>query len=499
MSMRTSGILLHITSLPSPHGVGTMGAEARRFADFLSGAGQKYWQILPLGPTGYGDSPYQTFSSFAGNPYLIDLDELVSEGLLTAEEVSGADGGCNEYTDYGRLFGTRPALLKTAFARGRELAEGEPARNFYRENAAWLSDYAVFMSAKELFCGKPWYEWPDDLRFHNRLKELSDSRRAELSAGVGYHKFVQFLFFRQWNALRRYAHEKGVEFIGDVPIYVPLDSADVWASPENFQLDEGLRPRLVAGVPPDSFTADGQLWGNPLYDWDAMAGDGYAWWKARLSAAACMFDIVRIDHFRGISAYWAVPAGETTAKNGSWKPGPGSAFTDAVKAAFPGLRFIAEDLGYLTPEVRRLVEQSGFPGMKVLEFAFDSREPSDYLPHTYERNCVCYTGTHDNATLCQWLNELAPRDTAYAKAYLGLNKEEGFANGIIRGGMASSADTFIAQMQDWLGLGGQARMNTPGTFGSPNWCWRMSADALTADLQKRIHDAAVLYGRAGGK
>ena len=499
--MRKAGILLHITSLPSPHGVGTLGAQARCFVDFLSGAGQSCWQILPLGPTGYGDSPYQTFSTFAGNPYLIDLDELVTMGLLTAQEVSAADGGGDTEVDFGRLYENRRPLLQKACLRGWDSFSGE-IEIFRKQNESWLPDCALYMAAKDRFGGTPWYDWPEELRACHISPEgaqTAEAWREKLDAEVKYHIFVQFLFFRQWNALRDYARGHGIKFIGDVPIYVPLDSADVWASPGSFQLDGSLRPSQVAGVPPDGFSADGQLWGNPLYDWEAMEKDGFRWWKARLRAAGRMFDIVRIDHFRGLSAYWSVPAGETTAKNGSWRPGPGRAFIDAVKNEFPDMRFIAEDLGYLNEDVRRLVEYSGFPGMKVLEFAFDPREPSDYLPHTYDKNCVCYTGTHDNATLVQWLGELSVGDREYARAYLGLNGEEGYPAGVIRGGMASSAELFMAQMQDWLELGGEARMNTPGTFGAPNWRWRMRADALTDSLQKRIHDTTGLYGRGGGK
>ena len=488
--MRQSGILLHISSLPSPHGVGTLGSWAYRFVDFLSGAGQSYWQILPLGPTGYGDSPYQTFSAFAGNPYLIDLDFLAADGLLTAEEISSADTS-GETVDFGRLYETRPALLKLACSRGFA-RDAQAVSRFAADNGGWLQSYALFMAAKEYFGGKPWYEWPDEIRLcRGRCAEYEALLRHE----IDYHVYVQFLFNRQWTALKSYAAEKGIEFIGDVPIYVPLDSADVWANPQLFQLDADMRPREVAGVPPDAFTADGQLWGNPLYDWDAMARDGYRWWQNRLNAAAKLFDVVRIDHFRGLASYWAVPAGEKTAKNGKWRSGPGKPFISAVKNGCPSIRFIAEDLGYLTDDVRELLEFSGFPGMKILEFAFDCREPSNYLPHTYGENCVCYVGTHDNATLVQWLCELRDEDHEYAKKYLGLNLEEGYAAGVIRGGMASVAELFIVQMQDWLELGANARMNTPGSFGAPNWRWRMKADALNCKLQKNIYNTTVLYGR----
>ena len=423
--MRQSGILLHITSLPSPHGVGTLGSWAYRFVDFLSGAGQSYWQILPLGPTGYGDSPYQTFSAFAGNPYLIDLDFLAADGLLTAEEISSADTS-GETVDFGRLYETRPALLKLACSRGFA-RDAQAVSRFAADNGGWLQSYALFMAVKEYFGGKPWYEWPDEIRLcRGRCAEYEALLRHE----IDYHVYAQFLFNRQWTALKSYAAEKGIEFIGDVPIYVPLDSADVWANPQLFQLDADMRPREVAGVPPDAFTADGQLWGNPLYDWDAMARDGYRWWQNRLNAAAKLFDVVRIDHFRGLASYWAVPAGEKTAKNGKWRSGPGKPFISAVKNGCPSIRFIAEDLGYLTDDVRELLEFSGFPGMKILEFAFDCREPSNYLPDRYPENCICYTGTHDNETLIQWCEGLDAECDAYAREYLGISAADDLADAL---------------------------------------------------------------------
>jgi len=489
--MRESGILMHITSLPNAYGIGTMGKCAYDFVDFLCEAGQRYWQILPLSPTGYGDSPYQAFSTFAGNHYLIDLDMLIEEGLLTQEEVEGVTWGTNAArVDYGCLYENRTKLLHLAY---RRFIPDADFVSFVRENEDWLEDYGLFMALKEKFRGKPWQNW--SLSLMMRFPEVIADCRRELSDTIRFQQFLQYLFFRQWKALRSYANEKGIRIIGDVPIYVPLDSADVWAEPQLFQLDASCRPKRVAGCPPDSFSADGQLWGNPLYDWDKMKKTGYQWWIRRLSAAARMYDVVRFDHFRGFESYWSIPAGDKTAAFGRWEKGPGMDFIDAVRTALPELDFIAEDLGYVTPEVRKLQEDSGYPGMKVLQFAFDSRESSDYLPHTYPVNSVCYSGTHDNLTMVQWLQEAAPEDIAFAKEYLGLSYEEGYLRGIIRGCMASVSRLCIIQMQDWLELGAFARMNFPGTLSSDNWSWRAEPGFITPELTKRICDTTRRYGR----
>ena len=490
--MRKSGILMHISSLPSPYGIGSMGKCAYEFVDFLEAAGQSYWQILPLCPTGYGDSPYQSFSTFAGNPYLIDLDMLVEEGLLNRDEVEAQSWGESKTkVDYGCLYNNRGKLLKHAFARF--VPDAEFGR-FVEENNEWLEDFGLFMALKEKFRGKPWQNWSVSLMM--RLPEIMASCRRELEEEIRFQYFQQYLFFRQWKALRGYANGKGIRIIGDVPIYVPLDSADVWANPQLFQLDGSCRPKLVAGCPPDSFTAEGQLWGNPLYEWERMKQTGYDWWIRRLRAAAKMYDVVRLDHFRGFESYWAVPAGDKTAANGTWKQGPGMDFIGAIRQALPELDFIAEDLGYLTPEVKKLQRDSGYPGMKVLQFAFDSREESDYLPHTYTRHSVCYTGTHDNLTLQQWFEEAAPEDIALAKNYLGLNREEGYVWGMIRGCMGSVSDLCVVQMQDYLGLGGEARMNFPGTLSSSNWSWRAEKGFITEVLTARILEITKRYGRA---
>ena len=490
--MRKSGILMHVTSLPSPYGIGSMGKCAYEFVDFLCQAGQSYWQVLPLNPTGYGDSPYQSFSSYAGNHYLIDLDMLIGEGLLTQEEVDGVDWGCDDSrVDFGRMYADRSKILYLAYQR---FTPDQQYQRFVAENAGWLEDHALFMSLKELNNGRPWYEWSISLMM--RIPEIIQSVRQDNDDTIRFHRFLQYQFFRQWKALRRYANEKGIKIIGDVPIYVPLDSVDVWSHPELFQLDANCRPTAVAGCPPDSFTADGQLWGNPLYDWVKMANTDFAWWVDRLAAAAKMFDAVRLDHFRGFESYWAVPAGDKTAVGGSWQKGPGEAYIRAIQTALPDLEFIAEDLGYVTPEVRRLQELSGYPGMKVLQFAFDSRESADYLPHTYPVNSVCYTGTHDNLTLAQWLQEADPQDIALAKAYLGLNEEEGPVWGMIRGGMGSVSRLCVIQMQDYLELDGSARMNFPGTLSSDNWTWRAGKDMISGSLAERILQITRRYGRA---
>ena len=492
--MRASGIILHITSLPSPHGVGTLGAEAREFADFLRKAGQKYWQILPLGPTGYGDSPYQTDSAFAGNPYLIDLEQLITDGLLTREEVDAVSFGSDPArTDYGALYAGRFDLLRRACERGWD-KERENVDTFYRENESWLRSYALYTAAKRHFGMRPWIEWEDEELRLRRSEEVLRRYEELLAEDIRFCIFTQYLFFRQWNALRAYIREQGIRIIGDVPIYVPLDSADVWAEGEYFQLDDQCRPTEVAGVPPDYFTADGQLWGNPLYDYEAMQKDGFEWWIRRIGGAAKLYDVIRIDHFRGFESYWAVPYGETTAKNGRWVKGPGMALVGVLTGWFHDIEFIAEDLGYPTPEVTQLLADSRLPGMKVLEFAFDSRDTSSYLPHSYGENCICYTGTHDNAPLALWRTEADKADIAFAVEYLGLNEKEGFNRGIIRGGMSSVAKLFVAQMQDWLDLGAGHRMNVPGT-GCGNWTWRLLSGEADKRLAKRIHEMTRIYGR----
>ena len=470
---RSSGILLPISALPSRYGIGTMGREAYAFADFLRAAGQKYWQLLPLGPTSYGDSPYQSFSTFAGNPYFIDLEMLAEDGLLDPADLEQADWGDDpRYVDYGKIYASRFQVLRKAFQKG-----------YPRDREA----VEAFRSAN------PWLEWPDeDIRL--RRSGAVERCRRELAEDDAFYSYLQYLFYRQWDSLRDYIHSLGIRIIGDMPIYVAMDSADVWAEPEFFQLGEGLVPTEVSGVPPDYFTADGQLWGNPLYDYERMKKDGYDWWIRRLAGAGRLFDIIRIDHFRGLESYWAVPYGETTAKNGRWRKGPGMDLVGVLTRWFHDLQFIAEDLGFLTPAVHELLAESGLPGMKVLEFAFDTREPSNYLPHTYDRHCVCYVGTHDNETVMQWREQADRSSVTMARKYLGLSEAEGFHWGMIRGGMSSVADTFVVQMQDCLGLGAEGRMNTPGILGG-NWQWRLLPGEASPALAKKLLQYARLYGR----
>ena len=491
--MRESGILMHITSLPSPYGIGTMGAEAFKFVDFLKSAGQSLWQILPLTPTGYGDSPYQSCSTFAGNHYLIDLDLLIGQGLLQEEEVKTITWSYrDDKVDFGTQYNNRLAVLRKAYSR---FADQEALDGFCRQQAVWLPDFALFMALKDRNGGKPWYQWEDALKY--RDSEAIWNARQELKNEIRFYCFVQYLFFTQWTALRSYAHNNGVRIIGDVPIYVPYDSVDVWSNPELFQLDAAMNPTDVAGCPPDAFSDDGQLWGNPLYRWDVIGKDGFGWWIRRLAAAGELYDIVRLDHFRGFEAYWAVPYGHATARNGRWIKGPGMDFVNAVKNHLPHVSLIAEDLGFLTQEVLDLRDESGYPGMKVLEFAFDSREPSEYLPHTYTTNSVCYVGTHDNMTMRQWFDTAEKEAVQYASEYMCLNEQEGLVWGTIRTAMASVSDQCVVQMQDYLDLGGEARMNFPGTCDGTNWTWRAKSGVFTDALAAKIRKLTVLYGRLG--
>ncbi len=488
--MRSSGILMHITSLPGPYGIGTMGEKAYGFVDFLEKAEQSWWQILPLSPTGYGDSPYQSASAFAGNPYLIDLDLLNKDGLLQPEDYQGLQWESKENTvDYGLIWQHRQAVLRKAYSR---FTGSEEFDSFCRDNSSWLADYALFMALKDRFGGAPWYQWEEPLK--HRSSDALWNARQELKDEIRFYNFQQFLFLRQWQALKSYAAEKGIRIIGDVPIYVPLDSADVWSDPESFLLDENLQPTAVAGCPPDAFSEDGQLWGNPLYDWKAMQKDGYSWWLRRLSYAGKLYDVVRLDHFRAFEAYWSVPYGDSNARGGHWVKGPDMDFIRAVKNGLPELSIIAEDLGFLTQEVLDLRDASGFPGMKVLQFAFDSMDDSQYLPHNYIPNTVCYTGTHDNMTTAQWLQSLPEEVRAYAVCYMGLKNEKDVW-GVIRTAHSSVSRLCIVPMQDYLELGGESRMNFPGTTAA-NWTWRAHYDFAGDDLAKRIAAVTQLYYRA---
>ncbi|MBE6962466.1 MAG: 4-alpha-glucanotransferase [Ruminococcaceae bacterium] len=491
---RSCGILMPISALPSPYGIGTLGQEAYDFVDFLAASQHFWWQLLPVGPTSYGDSPYQSFSAYAGNPYFVDLVTLKNDGLVTQDELNSVDWGSDPTrVDYKTIYDNRFVLLEKALQRG--WAQDEKAvLAFAKENAGWLEDYVLFMALKRRFGMVAWTEWPDeDIRLHRPA--AVERYRRELAEDIRLFTYIQYLFYQQWDRLRTYAHSKGVGIIGDMPIYVAMDSADVWAEPGSFQLDERNVPIEVSGCPPDSFSADGQLWGNPLYNWDVMKRDGYGWWIRRIAGAARLYDVLRIDHFRGLESYWAVPYGAKTAKDGRWVKGPGMDLMRVLISWFPNIRFIAEDLGFLTPEVHQLLKDSGLPGMKVLEFAFDSREPSNYLPHTYDSNCVCYAGTHDNPPILLWKEEADAADIDMAVRYLGLNEQEGFHWGILRGGMSSVADLFVAQMQDYLGLGAGARMNVPGVLGG-NWQWRMKKGQLDEALAEKLAGMARIYGRS---
>ncbi len=491
--MRESGILLHVSSLPSDYGIGSLGKSAYSFIDFLKRAGQKCWQMLPINPTGYGDSPYQALSTFAGNPYLIDLDLLVEDGLLTQTEVSQPAWGDNAAkVDYGLLYQHRLPLLYKAFQRF-DSGNHEEFKQFVEREKWWLEDFAMFMALKKENQQAPWTEWEDDVRL--RKPHALKAAEKRLGEQMEFHYFLQFVFYRQWNQLRQYAAEQGITLIGDVPIYVPMDSADVWSAPDNFQLDENRMPTVVAGCPPDAFAANGQRWGNPIYDWNRMREDGFRWWISRLRAAARLFDRVRIDHFRGIESYWSIPVEEETAVNGKWRKGPGMDLIYAIHRELPDAKFIAEDLGFLTPEVIEMQRQSGFPGMKILQFAFDSRESGNYMPYTYIPNSICYTGTHDNETLLQWTQSIDSESLQLAMDYLQLKDAERLPRAMICCGMASVSDLFVAQMQDYLGLGAGARMNKPSTLDEHNWTWRVTKSQLTPELADEILRLTKLYGR----
>ena len=489
---RSSGILFPISSLPSPYGIGTFGKAAYEFADFLKAAGQKYWQVLPLGPTSYGDSPYQSFSTNAGNPYFIDLDMLIEDGLLTKEEVKKEKWGTNpRYVDYGQIYISRFRVLEKAKERGYKSLINEIGA--FVDDNPWVENYALFMALKKHFNMISWQEWPEeDIRLHDKDAVLK--YKMELAEDMEFYIFIQYLFFKQWDKLKKYINGLGIEIIGDLPIYVALDSCDVWAEPEFFSLDDENYPVEVAGVPPDYFSADGQLWGNPCYDWDAMKKDDYRWWLRRIEGAVKLYDVLRIDHFRGFDEYWAVPAGQETAKNGQWKPGPGMDLVGLLSSTFPKTEFIAEDLGQPSPTVVKLLNDSKWPGMKVLEFAFDSGEANNYQPHTYDKNCICYTGTHDNATVMEWYQTAKKADRKYAKEYLGISRFEKFNWGMIRGGMSSVAVLFVAQMQDYLGLGKFNRINIPGTK-SGNWQWRLLKNELSEELAEKILQLVHMYER----
>ncbi len=490
--MRTCGVLLPITSLPSKYGIGCFSREAYEFVDKLKAAGQKNWQILPLGPTGYGDSPYQSFSTFAGNPYYIDLEQLIEEGLLTEEECEACDFGDNDrYVDYEKIYFGRFPILRKAFER---FMPDEEFAGFCEENAYWLEDYSLYMAVKDANGGKSWIEWEEGLR--NRQPEALEQAREELKDDIAFYRFQQYEFIKQWTALKSYANDQGIRIIGDIPIYVAFDGADTWANPEMFQFTEENLPSAVAGCPPDAFSATGQLWGNPLYKWEYHKKQGYEWWMRRVKYCFELYDIVRIDHFRGFDAYYSIPYGDKTAENGHWEEGPGYNLFRTMKEKLGDLPIIAEDLGFLTDSVMKLLKDTGYPGMKVLQFAFDSRDESDYQPHLYTNNCVVYTGTHDNDTVLGWDQAISDADRTYAREYMRNEGSEGeqLAWDFICTALRSVADMAIIPIQDYLALGSEARINTPSTLGD-NWKWRMLPEEFTDELAKRMRRAAKLYGR----
>ncbi len=493
---RSAGILLPVSSLPSEYGIGCFSESAYRFVDWLKKAGQTYWQILPLGPTSYGDSPYQSFSTFAGNPYFIDLEKFIKDGILTKEECDAVDLGNNKASvDYYKMYYNRYPLLKKAFSNSR-IQEEEEFIRFCQENE-WLEDYSLFMAIKDTFGGLAWSEWEEDIRL--RKPEAMKRYQEELAEDILFYQFLQYHFYRQWNQLKKYANDNGIQIVGDIPIYVAFDSADTWAQPELFQLDESNQPKAVAGCPPDGFSADGQLWGNPLYDWEKHKTTGYEWWISRLAHCFQLYDVVRIDHFRGFDEYYSIPYGEATAVNGHWEKGPGMDLFWAVEKALGKREVIAEDLGFMTDSVRKLVQDSGFPNMKVLEFAFDSRDTgssNDYLPHNYNENCVAYTGTHDNQTIQSWFETISEEERKMAREYLcdTCTPESKLYKSFIALIMRSKANVCIIPMQDYLGYDDQSRMNQPSTVGH-NWKWRLKKDDLSEMLCDEVKHMTQLYGR----
>jgi 4-alpha-glucanotransferase len=505
-SSRSSGILLHPTSLPGRFGIGELGKEAFHFVGFLHRARQRVWQVLPLGPTGYGDSPYQVFSAFAGNPLLISLESLAEEGLLSADDLSEAPAFPESRVDFGAVIRFKFPLLRKSFEQFRKAQPADCRKfdEFCETHAGWLEDYALFMAVKDAHGGQAWNQWDPAIAL--RQPEAVEAWRRRLAQEVVCWKFWQFLFFRQWRALKEHCHAHHIQIMGDIPIFVARDSSDVWSHPRLFHLDEDGNPTVVAGVPPDYFSATGQLWGNPLYRWDAMAADGYDWWVQRFRAAFELVDIVRIDHFRGFESYWEVPASETTAMHGRWVDGPGAALFEVVRRGLGDLPIVAENLGLITPEVEALREQLGFPGMAVLQFAFGSGRPdSEFLPHNYSRELLVYTGTHDNDTTVGWWKstgtgdstrspEQVQREREFVLKYLGVDGNE-IHWSFIRTVLASVANLAIVPLQDVLGLDGQARMNLPARPDG-NWQWRFSPGMLTQSIQERLKELTLLYARA---
>ncbi|SFC64457.1 4-alpha-glucanotransferase [Clostridium uliginosum] len=491
---RNSGIIMHIASLSGDYGIGTFGKEAYEFADFLKKAGQRYWQILPLGPTSYGDSPYQSFSAFAGNPYFIDFKLLEEEGLLNREDYSKTNFGSNpEDIDYGIIFIEKMKILRKAYENFK-INKPDDLKKFKEEENFWLDDYSMYMAIKTKFNLKSWQTWDMDIKL--RKKEVLEQYRIELKDEIEYWNFLQYKFFEQWSSLKKYANDLGVDIIGDIPIYVSGDSADVWANPKAFLLDtETLLPIKVSGCPPDNFAVTGQLWGNPIYNWDYIDQTKYKWWVDRMRQSAKLYDVIRIDHFRGFESYWSIPYEDLTAENGEWVKGPGMKLFSAIKKELGDIKIIAEDLGFLTDEVVEFRKASGFPGMRVLQFAFCGDSKNRDLPHNYEEECVAYTGTHDNNTFRGWFEKTGSKnEIKNSIKYLGLNRKEGYNWGFIRGVWSSKSYLSIALMQDFLNLGNEARINVPSTLGQ-NWRWRAKKDVFTDKLANKMYKLTKMYGR----
>ncbi len=491
--MRESGILLPVSALPSRHGIGKLGRAAYQFVDFLAESGCRYWQVLPLSPTGYGDSPYQSCSVFAGNPYFIDFDLLAQQGLLCPADYDGTQWDSDpDSIDYALLYEQVMPVLRTAYAAFAKKQDAD-YKKFCKQHKHWLDGYGLFMALKAANGGKAWNEWEASLAMHR--KEAVSAAESAYADEIAFYRFVQYCFFSQWYALKQYANSKGVQIVGDIPIYAAYDSVEVWAEPELFQLDKDKKPTVVAGCPPDPFAVKGQLWGNPIWDWESMKKSNYRWWLERLAFTLSMYDVVRIDHFRGFEGYYAIPYGEETAEHGKWKKGPGYALWKAAKEKFGAMNVIAEDLGNITPAVIRLLNRTGFPSMKVMQFGFDSDADNPYLPHSFTTtNCVCYTGTHDNHTLRGWVKANAPECNEYAMRYLNVKKESQLPKAMLRAAWASIARIAIAPIQDFLNAPASARINTPSTLGG-NWIYRTKESDYTEKLCKKIRKMNETYGR----
>ena len=492
-----AGVLMHISSLPGKFGIGTLGKEAYEFVDFIKKAGFKYWQILPLGHIGYGDSPYQCFSAFAGNPYFIDYDELKNMGLLEEKEYVNIDYGRElDSVDYEQIFKIKYDILKTAYNNYKKNTTViiDEFNRFKKEKAFWLEDYSLYMAVKNHFDLKSWNEWNEDIK--KRDSQSVQKYKELLKDEIEYWSFLQFLFFKQWNILKEYKNKLGIKIVGDIPIYVAEDSVDAWSNPTNFKINlDTLKPEFVAGCPPDAFSETGQLWGNPIYNWSKMKENNYEFWIMRIKESLSLYDVCRIDHFRGFEAYWQIPYGDDTAISGEWILGPGMELFEEVRKQLGEVNIIAEDLGYITNELRDFLNETGFPGMKVLQFAFGSGSDNEYLPHNYNKDCIAYTGTHDNDTFLGWYEKTAStEERENAKNYLGLNEEEGCNWGFIRGIWSSVANVAIAPMQDFLNKGNESRMNLPSTLGG-NWKWRAIKSELNDNLANEIFKFSKMYGR----